>query len=245
MQRAINALPRWPLYMLGLTPGVWSFYLALNDKLGADPVKTLEHMLGLWALRFLIASLCVTPIRRFGGPNLIRFRRALGLLAFFYACAHLGAYLYFDQGLDPRAILADIVKRPYITVGMFAFAILAPLAATSNAAMIKRMGAAAWQRLHRCVYVAAIAAAAHFLMSVKSWPAEPIVYAAIVAALLLIRAGSRAASKALCAAASGFMIGAVPAFRYPPRSARSTSFSAGEAPGRRPSRVSQLVLQPR
>jgi sulfoxide reductase heme-binding subunit YedZ len=188
-QRAINALPRWPLYVLGLTPGVWIFYLAWNDRLGADPVKTLEHMLGLWALRFLIASLCVTPIRRFGGPNLIRFRRALGLLAFFYACAHLGAYLTFDQGLDARAILADIAKRPYITVGMFAFAILAPLAATSNAAMIKRMGAAAWQRLHRWVYVAAIAAAAHFLMAVKSWPAEPIVYAAIVAALLLIRAG--------------------------------------------------------
>ncbi len=187
LQRAINAFPRWPLYTIGSVPGLWVFWLALNDRLGADPVKTLEHTLGLWALRFIIASLAVTPIRRFGGPNLTRFRRALGLLAFFYACAHLSAYLFFDQGLDAHAIIADIVKRPYITIGMFAFAILMPLAVTSNATMIKRMGAAAWQRLHRWVYVAAIAAVVHFLMSVKSWPAEPIVYAGIVAALLLTR----------------------------------------------------------
>ena len=175
--------------MFGSAPGLWVFWLALNDRLGADPVKTLEHTLGLWALRFIIASLTVTPIRRFGGPNLVRFRRALGLLAFFYACAHLSAYLIFDQGLDARAILADILKRPYITIGMFAFTILAPLAVTSNATMIKRMGAAAWQRLHRWIYVAAIAVVVHFLMSVKSWPAEPLLYAAIVAALLLIRVG--------------------------------------------------------
>jgi sulfoxide reductase heme-binding subunit YedZ len=189
LQRAINAFPRWPLYMIGSIPGIWVFWLGLNDQLGADPVKTLEHTLGLWALRFVIASLAVTPIRRFGGPNLVRFRRALGLLAFFYACAHLSAYIIFDQGLDAHAIIADIVKRPYITIGMFAFAILVPLAITSNAAMIKRMGAAAWQRLHRWIYVAAIAAVVHFLMSVKSWPAEPLIYAAIVAALLLIRVG--------------------------------------------------------
>src|SRR5271166_3833100 len=188
-QRAINALPRWPLYVIGAIPGIWIFWLALNDRLGADPVKTLEHTLGLWALRFIIASLTVTPIRRFGGPNLVRFRRALGLLAFFDACAHLSAYLIFDQGLDARAIFADILKRPYITIGMFAFTILAPLAVTSNATMIKRMGAAAWQRLHRWIYVAAIAVVVHFLMSVKSWPAEPLLYAAIVAALLLIRVG--------------------------------------------------------
>src|SRR5271166_977691 len=186
-QRAINALPRWPLYVIGAIPGIWIFWLALNDRLGADPVKTLEHMLGLWALRFIIASLAVTPIRRFGGPNLIRFRRALGLLAFFYACAHLLAYIIFDQGLDAHAIIADIIKRPYITIGMFAFAILVPLAVTSNAAMIRRMGGAAWQKLHRWVYVAGIAAAIHFIMVVKSWPAQPLIYAGIVALLLLIR----------------------------------------------------------
>ncbi len=189
IQRVLNAAPRWPLYLAGAVPGVWVFWLALNNQLGADPVKTLEHLLGLWALRFLIAALAVTPIRRFGGPSLIRFRRALGLLAFFYACAHLASYLSFDQGFDTHAIAKDILKRPYITIGMFAFAILVPLAITSNATMIKRMGGAAWQKLHRWVYVAAIAAAAHFLLVVKSWPAEPIIYAAIVAALLFIRLG--------------------------------------------------------
>jgi sulfoxide reductase heme-binding subunit YedZ len=189
VQRTLNAAPRWPLYLLGIAPGLWAFWLALNDQLGADPVKALEHSLGLWALRFLITSLAVTPLRRFGGPSLVKFRRALGLLAFFYACAHLAAYLLFDQGLDAGAIVRDIVKRPYITIGMLALVILTPLAVTSNAAMIKRMGAAAWQKLHRWVYVAAIAAAIHFIMVVKSWPAEPLIYAAIVAALLLTRAG--------------------------------------------------------
>lgn len=189
VQRTLNAAPRWPLYALGAIPGVWIFWLALNDRLGADPVKELEHALGLWALRFLIAALAVTPIRRFSGLSLIRFRRALGLLAFFYAFAHLLSYLIFDQGLDAHAIAKDIVKRPYITIGMFAFAILVPLAVTSNAAAIKRMGAAAWQKLHRWVYLATAAAAVHFVMVVKSWPAEPLVYAAIVAFLLLIRAG--------------------------------------------------------
>ncbi len=207
IQRALNAAPRWPLYLAGAVPGVWVFWLALNNQLGADPVKTLEHLLGLWALRFLIAALAVTPIRRFGGPSLIRFRRALGLLAFYYACAHLSAYLLFDQGFDTHAIVKDILKRPYITIGMFAFAILVPLAITSNATMIKRMGGAAWQKLHRWVYVAAIAAAAHFLLVVKSWPAEPIIYAAIVAALLFIRLGF-AVSKRL-RRLSGSPVGAV------------------------------------
>jgi methionine sulfoxide reductase heme-binding subunit len=189
LQRALNAAPRWPLYLGGAAPGVWVFWLALRDELGANPVKTLEHLLGLWALRFLIAALAVTPVRRLGGPSLIRFRRAFGLLAFYYACAHLAAYLLFDQGLDAHAIAKDILKRPYITIGMAGFAILIPLAITSNAAMIRRMGGSAWQKLHRWTYVAAIAGAVHFLLVVKSWPAEPIVYAAIVSALLFVRLG--------------------------------------------------------
>ncbi len=187
LQQRINAAPRWSLYVAGAIPGVWIFWLALNDQLGADPAKTLEHMLGLWALRFIVAGLVVTPLRRMGGVSLLRFRRALGLLAFFYALAHLLAYIIFDRALDAQEIIADIIKRPYITIGMFAFSILVPLAITSNAPMIKKMGAAAWQKLHRWVYVAAIAAAVHFLMSVKSWPAEPLIYAALVAVLLLIR----------------------------------------------------------
>jgi sulfoxide reductase heme-binding subunit YedZ len=182
---------RWWLYAIGLMPAVWTFYLGLNDQLGADPMKTLERTLGLWALRFLVVGLAITPLRRIGGPNLIRYRRTFGLLAFYYAALHVAVYVGLDQGLDMAAIWKDIVKRPYITIGMLAFLILIPLAATSNATMIKKLGGAAWQRLHRWVYLAAAAAALHFLLLVKSWPAEPIIYAAIVAALLLFRAANR------------------------------------------------------
>jgi methionine sulfoxide reductase heme-binding subunit len=178
---------RRAIYVAGMIPAVWTFYLGVMDQLGADPQKTLERTLGLWALRFLIAGLAITPLRRLGGPNLVRYRRAIGLLAFYYATLHLSVYLLLDQGLDLGAVLADIVKRPYITVGMLAFAILIPLAVTSNAPMIKRLGAAAWQRLHRLVYVAAAAGVIHFVMLIKSWSTEPAVYAALVAAFLLFR----------------------------------------------------------
>ena len=198
MPRAVSAA--WPrrlllgadpvrraIYILGMLPAVWYFYLGITNQLGADPQNTLERLLGLWALRFLIASLAITPLRRLGGPNLIRYRRAIGLLAFYYAALHLTVYLVLDQGLDFAAIWADIVKRPYITVGMLAFTVLVPLAVTSNNTMIRRLGGGAWQRLHRLVYVAAAAAAIHFIMLVKAWPPEPLIYAGIVAILLLFR----------------------------------------------------------
>ncbi len=178
---------RRAIYVAGMLPAAWYFYLGLMDQLGADPQNTLERLLGLWALRFLIASLAVTPLRRLGGPNLVRYRRAVGLLAFYYACLHFSVYMLLDKGLDFGAIVGDIAKRPYITVGMLALLILIPLAATSNAPMIKRLGAAAWQRLHRLVYVAAAAAALHFIMLVKAWPPEPLIYAGLVAVLLLFR----------------------------------------------------------
>ena len=177
------------IYIAGMVPAVWYFYLGVNDQLGADPQNTLERLLGLWALRFIILSLAITPLRRLGGPSLIRYRRAIGLLAFYYAALHLTVYLVLDQGLDFRAIWADIVKRPYITVGMLAITMLVPLAITSNNAMIRRLGAAAWQRLHRLVYVAAAAAAIHFLWLVKSWTFEPLFYASAVTVLLLFRLG--------------------------------------------------------
>jgi len=178
---------RRAIYIFGMLPAVWYFHLGITDQLGADPQNVLERALGLWALRFLILALAITPLRRLGGPNLIRYRRAVGLLGFYYAALHLSVYLLLDQGLDFAAIWADIVKRPYITVGMLAFTLLVPLAVTSNTAMIHRLGGAAWQRLHRLVYVATAAAAVHFVMVVKAWPPEPLIYAGIVAVLLLFR----------------------------------------------------------
>lgn len=186
---------RMALYIVGLMPAAWTFHLAVNDQLGADPLKVLERTLGLWSLRFLIAVLAVTPLRRLGWVNLMRYRRALGLLAFYYAALHLSVYLILDQGLDVAAIVKDIFKRPYITVGMLAFVILVPLAITSNNAMIKRLGGAAWQKLHRWVYLAAAAAALHFIMLVKAWPPEPLIYAALVAMLLGYRAYHRFSDK--------------------------------------------------
>ena len=187
---------RRAIYVAGMLPAAWYFHQGITDQLGADPQKTLERLLGLWALRFLIVCLAITPLRRLGGPNLVRYRRAVGLLAFYYAALHLTVYMLLDQGLDLAAIWADIVKRPYITVGMGAFLVLVPLAVTSNAPMIRRLGGSAWQRLHRLVYVAAAAAAVHFVMVVKSWPAEPLIYAAIVAALLLYRLVARLRKRA-------------------------------------------------
>lgn len=178
---------RRSIYLLGMLPATFTFYLGIVDQLGADPQKTLERTLGLWALRFLIAALAITPLRRLGIANLVRYRRAIGLLAFYYAALHLTVYLVLDQGLDPGAIWADIVKRPYITVGMLAFTILVPLAVTSNSAMIRRLGGSAWQRLHRLVYIAAAAAVLHFIMLEKSWSPELIFYAALIAALLGFR----------------------------------------------------------
>lgn len=178
---------RRAVYLLGAVPGVWAFYRGLTDQLGADPVATLERLLGLWGLRFVILGLAISPLRRLGGPSLIRYRRAIGLLAFYYALAHLVVYLTFDRQLDFASIGADIIKRPYITAGMMSFAILVPLAVTSNATMIRRLGAAAWQKLHRWVYAAAALAALHFILLVKSWPAEPVIYALLVALLLGFR----------------------------------------------------------
>jgi sulfoxide reductase heme-binding subunit YedZ len=181
---ALPQVPKIAVYIVGFIPAFWLFYAGITDQLGADPMRYLEQGLGLWALRFLIATLTITPLRQLFNINLLRYRRALGLLAFYYAALHLLTYLVLDQGLDVAAIVADIVKRPYITIGMATFVILVPLAVTSNNAAIRRMGGQAWAKLHRLVYVAAIGAALHFLLVVKSWPPEPLVYAAIVAVLL-------------------------------------------------------------
>jgi sulfoxide reductase heme-binding subunit YedZ len=188
MKFALPRIPLWLIYVAGLLPAAWYFYLGINDQLGADPMKTLERLLGLWALRFLIACLTITPLRQSLGINLLRYRRQLGLLAFYYAMLHLTVYLVLDQGLDMSAIVADIVKRPYITIGMAAFTLLVPLAVTSNNASIRYLGGRVWSRLHKVVYIAVALAAVHFLLVVKAWPLQPMVYAAIVAALLGYRA---------------------------------------------------------
>jgi sulfoxide reductase heme-binding subunit YedZ len=186
--RALRAVPTWPLYLLGLAPAVWWFAAAFGNRLGADPVQALEHGLGLLALQFLVAALAVTPLRELTGITLVRFRRAIGLLAFAYAVLHLGVWLVLDRQLDWPRIAADLVKRPYIILGMAAFLMLVPLAATSFDRAIRRMGPVRWRRLHRLAYPATALAAIHFLWLVKAWPLEPILYVAAVVVLLGYRA---------------------------------------------------------
>jgi methionine sulfoxide reductase heme-binding subunit len=175
------------IYVLGMTPAAFAFYYAFTGQLGAEPVKALEHALGLVSLRFLVIGLAITPLRKLGGWNLVRYRRAIGLVAFFNAALHAMVWVWFDLDLNLAAILKDIWKRPYITIGMLSFLILIPLAITSNTTMIKRLGGLAWQRLHKLVYVAAAAACLHFILVVKAWPPEPLIYAAVTLLLLGFR----------------------------------------------------------
>lgn len=184
LNRGLRRVPTWPVWLAGSLPAVWLTWLLFTGGLGVDPVATYERELGLLALQFLLASLCVTPILRLTGVNLIRYRRALGVLGFGYATLHLLVWVVLDKQFFWAEMGKDILKRPFITIGMLAFALLLPLALTSTDGAIRRMGASAWRRLHRLAWPAVILGAAHYLLVVKSWPIEPILY--LVAAIGLV-----------------------------------------------------------
>lgn len=173
----------WALYAVGLMPGLWGFYQGATGRIPGDAVRIFEHMLGLWALRFLCLGLTVTPLRDLFGINLIAYRRALGLLAFYYVLAHFTVYLTLDRGLMFSTILGDIAKRPYITLGMAGLVMLIPLALTSNRWSIRRLGSR-WNSLHKLVYPVLIVAVLHFALSVKVITAEPALYIGIAILLL-------------------------------------------------------------
>ena len=182
----LHAAALTPLAILGMQ--VWEVWQTGNDALGADPVAEIEHRLGLWALRLLMATLAITPLRQLTGqPVLVRFRRMLGLYAFFYACLHFSAYLVLDLRGYWTLIFEEIAKRPYITVGFSAWLLLLPLAVTSTKGWIKRLGRN-WARLHKLVYAAGVLAVLHFWWLVKSDIREPALYAGILALLLGWRA---------------------------------------------------------
>ncbi|MEY9630322.1 sulfoxide reductase heme-binding subunit YedZ [Sinorhizobium fredii] len=152
-----------------------------------NAVKEFEHLLGLWALRFLVATLTITPLRDLVGLNWLRYRRALGLLAFYYVLMHFLAYMLLDQMLRIPTILADIARRPFITIGMAALVMLIPLALTSNNWSIRKLGQR-WNKLHRLAYVIAAAGALHFAMAVKVVGLEQMLYIFLVSLLLAWRA---------------------------------------------------------
>lgn len=175
------------LFIFSLLPLAWMVVGLLTNQLGANPIETLTRDSGLWALRFLCLVLAVTPIRWFLGINLVPFRRMLGLYVFFYASLHMLLYLGLDQFFDLSEIIKDIIKRPFITIGFFTYSALIPLAITSNNKMVKRLGGRRWKKLHQLTYFIAIASTVHFYMLVKQDKAEPLLYAAILSALLLPR----------------------------------------------------------
>lgn len=183
---AARKLPAWPLYPILLFPGLWLFWTVLQNP-GPNPVESLEHGLGEYALKLLVLGLLVTPLRDLGGVNLIKYRRAIGLMAFFYVCAHLLVYLVLDNQFWWDALIKDITKRPYIIVGVLAFLILIPLAVTSNNLSIRKLGPKRWRQIHYGAYLAVILGAAHFVMLKKTWQTEPLVYLAIAVTLVAYR----------------------------------------------------------
>ena len=181
-----NPWLQWGIYVVGLTPALWSFWLAATNQLGANPVKEFEHVLGLWALRFLILTLLVTPLRDLFRLNFLPYRRALGLLAFYYVAMHFATYIILDRGLNWPEIVKDVTQRWFIIFGFIGFVMLIPLAITSNQWSIRKLKSG-WQSLHRLIYIIALAGSLHFLMSVKSWPPEPLIYGLIIIVLVLWR----------------------------------------------------------
>jgi sulfoxide reductase heme-binding subunit YedZ len=183
----MRKLAKPALVLVCLVPLAWLVYAVLTGRTSANPAEDIILTTGIWALRFLLITLAITPVRRLTGWNvLVQYRRMFGLLAFFYACVHLVSYIAFDRFFVFGEVLADIAKRPFITAGMAAFALMVPLAVTSTRGWIRRLGRR-WQMLHRLVYVSALAACLHFIWKVKVVIGEPVYYAAILAALLTFR----------------------------------------------------------
>lgn len=176
------------VFVLCLGPLASLGWRALHGGLTANPIEFITHATGDWTLRFLIFTLCITPFRKMlHVPEMIRFRRMLGLFAFFYACLHFTTYIWLDKFFDLSDMWKDIVKRKFITVGFAAFLLLIPLAITSTAGWIRRLGGKRWQMLHRLIYFSAGLGVIHYYWLVKSAVIRPLTYAAIVAALLLWR----------------------------------------------------------
>jgi sulfoxide reductase heme-binding subunit YedZ len=165
---------------------------ALRGNLGANPVEFFLRATGVLTLLTLIATLCVTPLRKiFGWNELIKLRRMLGLYAFFYASVHLCTYIVLDRGLDLRGTVDDVIQRPFIAIGMASFLMMVPLAITSTNAMIKRLGGKRWQKLHRLIYLIAVGGVIHFWMIVKSDVFYPAIFGSIVALLLAYRLNAK------------------------------------------------------
>ncbi|MEO1308285.1 MAG: protein-methionine-sulfoxide reductase heme-binding subunit MsrQ [Pseudomonadota bacterium] len=186
LNRSLRRVPAWLIYVGGAAYAAWLFYLGLTGGLGVEPINALERAYGEVGLYLIVAGLAVTPLRKYAGVNLIKFRRAIGVTAFFFVLAHFLVWAVLDVQSVAR-IWADIVKRPYVTVGMAAFVLMIPLAVTSNNLSIRKMGAAFWRSLHKLTYPIAVLAALHYLWLVKGFQLKPILFLGVILALLVAR----------------------------------------------------------
>ncbi len=187
-------LSKWAkvaVFLICLSPLAYLAWRAYRSELTANPVEFIQHFTGNWTLRFLLITLSVTPLRRILNlPDLIRFRRMLGLFAFFYVCLHFLTYIGPDQSFDLAGMWKDVAKRPFITVGFLGFVLLIPLALTSTKGWIRRLGGKRWQALHRLIYLSALCGVVHYYWLVKSDHRLPLLYGAILVALLVYRLGN-------------------------------------------------------
>jgi sulfoxide reductase heme-binding subunit YedZ len=187
LNKGLRRIPEWPVYIIGVVPPSWLLWQGLSGGLGVDPVKAMEHQMGLWALQLLLATLAITPIMRFAKINIFKFRRPLGLLAALYVLLHLLVWVVFDLQMRWAQVGADLIKRPYIIVGFVAFVLLIPLAATSWTGAARRMGARAWRRLHMLIYVILPLGAVHFVMQEKVWGLQAITYLTLAMGIVALR----------------------------------------------------------
>ena len=185
----LRKIPTWVLYVLGAAYPVWLLYQGLTGGLGVDPVKVMEHALGERALQLLILGLAVTPLRQHVGLNLMKFRRAIGVIAFFYVFAHLLVWLVLDVQILSQ-VWADILKRPYVTIGMAGFLVMIPLAVTSNNWSVRKLGPT-WRKLHKLTYAACLLGGVHFVWLVKGFQLEPLIYLGLIVGLLATRLPKR------------------------------------------------------
>ncbi|MFY0634496.1 MAG: protein-methionine-sulfoxide reductase heme-binding subunit MsrQ [Vannielia sp.] len=198
LNSTLRKLPAWPLYIVAPLPAAFWLWQGATGASGPEPIKALEHSLGLFALQLLIAGLAVTPLRKWTGLNLLKFRRAIGVVSFFYVLMHFLTWLVLDMSLLWGQILGDIVKRPYITIGFIGFLLLIPLAVTSNNASIRKLGAR-WRKLHKLVYPAVILGGLHWVWLAKGWQVEPMLYLGAILGILALRVIPKPSKRAVAA----------------------------------------------
>ena len=185
LNNIVRKVPIWSIYLMLMLPSFYYFYIAATGTLSIEPIKALEHKLGEFGLKLIILVLAITPLRRHLGFNLFRFRRAVGLMTYYYISLHFLVWLLLDVQVM-SLIIKDIVKRPYITIGMLAFLAMTPLALSSNNYAVRKLGRV-WLKLHKLVYGIAILGAVHFIMLVKGFQLEPFIYLTIILSLLALR----------------------------------------------------------